>query len=158
MFSPEICSLDFVQTSGTRDGFAGRGNSSAIADAGIVKMASARTILILSLLLKCEIWRLQSNNVKFLESALHMCRQPYQRRQACDKRITPVSEVELERLGQEYCCASGWAALLPGKRPGGAPEQEDTANPSPGFTNDPEALVVLPDEECRDRLTDDVGI
>jgi hypothetical protein len=54
LVSPETCSPDFVQTTGTLGGFAARGTSSAIADAGIEKTMSARTILILPLVLKRE--------------------------------------------------------------------------------------------------------
>jgi hypothetical protein len=44
-----------VQTIGTLDGFAVRGNSSAIVDAGIARAARVRIILILPLFLKREI-------------------------------------------------------------------------------------------------------
>jgi hypothetical protein len=44
-----------VQTIGTLDGFAVRGNSSAIVDAGIARAAKARTIFILPLFLKRQI-------------------------------------------------------------------------------------------------------
>ena len=73
------------------------------------------------------------------------------------KRIAAVFQVELEPLGREMVAhpSAGCSSL---QTTGASSQQENSADPAPGVTCDPEALLVASYEKCRDRLADDAGI
>ena len=96
--------------------------------------------------------------MQFFKAARHLRRQPHQRRQVGDKRIAAVFKVEFEWLRLKDRRASRRTAPFLRKPTRRVLKQEDSANPSLGFADDPETIVVLSDEEGRDGFADETGI
>src|SRR5512140_1794890 len=92
------------------------------------------------------------------ESLARMPREGEQRCKLHDQGVAVVFQVEFEALGQIDGCAARGAAMHSCKGERGVLAQEQAADPSIDVAGDPKALPVAADEECRDRLADDVGI